>query len=397
LVGSNLNPRRGKMFESDSRQSSIAPKIFIGLLVLEVALMVPASTSAQTWVWTTETVDNSATATSLVADDSGNIHMSYGNEEGGLKYAFRSVGTSRWFTMNVASKGVNYTAIVVDKRGNPHICATYLRLTYAYFDGEKWNAQEIAPDLADIGYSCSLAISPDGIPHLAWYKVANADNSAYTHLKYGILQDNAWVIRTVDFDPQTGKWNSMALDSQGSPYVCYDGWVNGDLKYAHWDGKSWHIRVVDSRRPTVYNLGMGNSIFFDPRGNLHVSYYAENTVVYARQKNDSWTRLTVDKVTSTGSWTGWRSTLVVDSTGAPHISYEDGGRLKHAFWDGKLWNIQVIAPGGANPHRYHSMTIDKEDTLYISYRDPSDGSLKVAIGRRSGPAQTAGIKEKNND
>jgi len=43
------------------------------------------------------------------------------------------------------------------------------------------------------------------------------------------------------------------------------------------------------------------------------------------------------------------------------------------------------------------MTIDKEDTLYISYRDPSDGSLKVAIGRRSGPAQTAGIKEKNND
>jgi len=142
---------------------------------------------------------------------------------------------------------------------------------------------------------------------------------------------------------------------------------------------------------------MGNSIFFDARNGLHMSYYAENAVVYARLKNDNWTRLTVDTVTPTGSWTGWRSTVVVDSTGAPHISYEDGGPLKHAFWDGKRWHIQVIAPGGANPHRYHSMTIDKEDILYISYRDPTDGSLKIATGRLMPQAQTADSEKQNQN
>lgn len=376
-----------------SGRNSVARKTLIQALILGMAVMVPAVASSQTWVWTTETVDASGTATSLAADHSGNIHLSYADEEGTLKYAFRPEGAARWLNMRIDSEAT-HTNLRLDREGNPHICATFRKLKYSHFDGQKWHTHEIVTDQAQIGFSCSVGIGPDGTPHLAWYKDRSGDGSLYLHLKYGVLQDDVWLIRTVDFDAQTGKWSSMILDPQGNSYVCYDAWVKGDLRYAHWDGKKWNIQIVDSRGGGRYNIGMGNSIFMDGHGKLHFSYYADNSVMYAQKQNETWIRQTVDTVTPTGGWTGWRTTVVVDSVGTPHVAYEDGGAIRHAYRDGQKWRVQIIAASNTPKSSYSSMTIDKQDTLYISYRDPADGSLKVAIGRRAEQAQTAGAEKK---
>jgi len=367
------------------------------LFALLAGLLVPVA-NAQTWSWQTERVDRSGKFTALAADTDGNLHLSYSDGEGKIKYAFRTKSAGKWFSMALDG-GDGFTDLTIDQQGNPHVCFVFRVVKYASFDGKQWHVQSIATDAARISFSCAVGVGPDGTPHVSWYRDQNVDNSYYTHLKYAVLVDDTWVIRTVDFDTQTGKWHSMIVDSRGVPHLSYDAFVNGNLKYAFWDGKHWVIKTVDfrGRSGPVHNIGMGNSLALDAKGQARISYQDGESLKFARQQGDTWTIETVDNVTALGSWVGWRTSLVLDRRGFPHISYDDGGTLKHAYWDGTKWRIQVIAPRASDPYRYSAMTIDKDDTLYISYRDPQDSSLQVAIGRWTEQPQTAGAgnKEKN--
>jgi hypothetical protein len=66
------------------------------------------------------------------------------------------------------------------------------------------------------------------------------------------------------------------LDSNGNPHIGYlmetvvDHTVGGFLKYAHWDGNSWIIQVVDN---TSAYIGNDLSITVDSNGNPQISYY----------------------------------------------------------------------------------------------------------------------------
>lgn len=349
-------------------------------------LLLSRSAAAQDWSWTKETVDTSGKSTSLATDSDGNVHISYGADGEGLKYGFRPAGrASRWFTLLLGG-GVNYTDIKVDQRGNAQICVTYLSLPlrFWHFDGKEWgHPYEIAPDdKMGVEWSCSIGISNDGTRSASWYRIG-PDNTA--HMRYAVLIDGIWQMKTLDFAEQTGKFESMVVDSQGNPNISYDAFVNGELKFAHWDGKDWVIRIVDSRgrSGSDYNLGMGNHLALDSEGNAHISYYTTNLLRYAAQEGQGWKIQDVASVKPTGSAVDFRSSVVLDKDGRPHISYEDFGTLKHAYWDGQAWRIQIIAPRGRSASRFSSMAIDpKENILYIAFQDPVDGSLQVAVGRK---------------
>jgi hypothetical protein len=297
--------------------------------------------------------------------------------------------------------GVSFTGLSLDRQGNPHICSTYLPLglRYARYDGKQWIIQEInAEEKLAVQYTCRVAVSPDGTPHLSWYSLPYG-NPSYNHIKYAVLRDGVWMMRTLDFDVQTGKWHTMILDSQGNPCISYDAFVKGLLKLARWDGKNWNIRIVDSRgaHGSDYSLGMGSSLVFDSHGNAHISYYSDTEIRHAWQDGERWNVEAVEKITPSGAASDYRSSIVFDKDGFPHISYEDRGVAKHAYWDGKQWHVQVIALAGTLPSRFSSMTIDsKHNVLYLAYRDAGDGSLKVAVGRNIEQPQTA-MGEKKTD
>lgn len=357
------------------------------------AVLAPYRASAQVWSWTRENVDTAGGhAMSLAVDDLGNVHISYGGE-GGLKYGFRPVGKdSHWFTM-VLGGGVIYSDIKVDRQGHPAICATYLGLPprYWHFDGKTWSMQEVAPeDIQAAQVSCAVAVSPDGTPQITWYRTPNEDHS-YAHIRYAVLKDGVWQERTLDWDPQTGKWHWMLIGPDGNPDISYDAFTKGIMKFAHWDGKNWNISVVDERgmHGNDYSLGMGNCLMFDPAGKAHISYYTDSEIRYASQTASGWKVETVDHITPTGTALDYRTSLLMDKDGHPHISYEDSGVLKHAYWDGKFWRVQIIAPSGANRSRFNSMAIDAQnDILYIAYQDAQDGLLRVAVGREDQPTET---------
>jgi hypothetical protein len=369
--------------------------------ILSVFLFVfffPSLGSGQTWKWTIETVDTYGVQTSIAIDQDQNLHISY--FAGGVKYAFRPADSSHWFTMNIAPPAGYeelFTGLTLDPGGNPHICFTPGVLKYASFENHKWNIQQIDPESGLIDYSCSMAIAADGTQHILWYQYGNPQGGYYLHAKYATLEKGTWLARTLDFDMQAGKWNCLVLDSQGNPHVSYDSFIKGEMKYAYWDGKEWKRTVIDS--PNIsskgpYSHGMGNSLVLNRDGRAQISYEDGESVKYAWEKDNSWKIDIVDSITVTGSWIGYRTRQALDPQGNPHIVYEDGGTVKHAYWDGSNWRIQVVSGPGTRKHRYENIAIDRTGNIYISYQDAMDGSVKVAIGRPSVPAQNASIEKK---
>jgi len=368
---------------------------------------IPSSSFGQTWKWTTETVDTYGVQTSIAIDQDQNLHLSYFS--GGVKYAFRAADSSRWFTMGIAPPAGYeelFTGLKLDSGGNPHICFTPAVLKYAAFENHSWNTQQIDPQSGLIEYSCSLAIAADGTRHVLWYQYGNPQGGYYLHLKYAVLEKGAWMARTVDFDMQAGKWNCLVLDPQGNPHVSYDSFIKGEMKYAYWDGKEWKRSVVDS--PNIspkgpYSHGLGNSLVLNRDGKAQISYEdgelggsanSESSLKYAWEKDNSWKIDIIDNITVTGSWIGYRTRQALDPQGNPHIVYEDAGAVKHAYWDGSKWRIQVVSAPGPKRHRYENIAIDRVGNIYVSYQDAADGSLKVSIGRPEVPAQNASNEKK---
>lgn len=367
----------------------------LALILCAGLFSVPKAAVAQNLHWTVETADTFGKSMSLAADKDGNIHMSYLSDDKTVRYGFRSVHNSKWFSLDIApSAGYSDlpTKIALDPQGNPHMCFTPAVMKYASFDGKKWNVQQIDPGAGLIEFNCSVAIGSDGVPQVSWYQYSSPDSPYYLHIKYAQLVNGVWQARTLDYEGQTGKWNSMVVDSQNNPHISYDSFLKGEIKSAYNDGKQWKISVIDSREADrgngAYNRGMGNSILVNSKNLGQIAYEYDDTLLYAWQTETSWRHEVVDHITTTGSWIGYHTKQAFDPQGRPHIVYDDNGMVKHAYWDGSEWQIQVVSGRGIERARYPDIAIDSNGTTYIAYRDANDGSLKVAVGKADGQSGT---------
>jgi len=104
----------------------------------------------------------------------------------------------------------------------------------------------------------------------------------------------AWSIETVDSEGSVGKYNSIAVDSEGNPHISYYDYTNNYLKYAKWTGSTWTIQIVDSAG--YGNMNVYTSIAVDSADNPHISYYdvTHDYLKYAKWTGSEWTIQTVD-------------------------------------------------------------------------------------------------------
>ncbi|MCB9133102.1 MAG: hypothetical protein H6647_19445 [Anaerolineales bacterium] len=126
--------------------------------------------------WRYESVDPSGGRdVSLVLDDAGFPHMSYGASAGQLRYAYRNV--SGWHLVNVAEGEFSRTSLALDASGYPHISAyetTNADLVYAYQDATGWHA-EVVDSIGDVGQGNSLALTAAGQAMISYYDATNLD------------------------------------------------------------------------------------------------------------------------------------------------------------------------------------------------------------------------------
>jgi hypothetical protein len=193
-----------------------------------------------------------------------------------------------------------------------------------------------------------------------------------------------WHTETVDAAGQTGLYTSLALDAAGYPHISYNRdqsyYFNNHLKYAYKDGSGWHTEVVDAGDW----VGTFTSIALDASGHPHISYTETyvGLLKYAREDCSGWHIYILDWVEDWGE--GGYTSLALDTNGYPHISYMGEDRtLKHAYTDGAGWQLETV-DGPYEIQGYTSLALDGGGYPHISYRDWANDDLMYAYKNLSG-------------
>jgi hypothetical protein len=142
-------------------------------------------------------------------------------------------------------------------------------------------------------------------------------------------------------DQSSGRGASLALDGQDQPHVSY-GSVFNDLRYAFWDGSAWQKEVVDSAADVC---NWDTSIYVDSSGTPHISYFTNQGILMCatRSSPGAWTLRTVATTTefSEGVHT---SEIALGSDGQIHIIYNDGfAAVREAIAGPEGWTNRKIA------------------------------------------------------
>lgn len=361
------------------------------LLALAVIAIAPCALHAQQWQ--IEVVDGSAGKnvgkfTSLAADKDGNLHLGYYDEtRQALRYAFRGASSGKWYTMEVDASG-GYESLAVDAEGHPHFAyaaPSEAGLRYAWWDGSKWNKQTL--DSERIDFFNSIRIGPDDLPRISYYHRLHRDGSFALHLKYAHFDGKTWFTETVDARSATGKFNSLALDGKGMPYISYSDVDAGDLRYTKWDGSEWNFSAPDTQKQSDGWVGIGSSIEIDQAGNPHIAYVdvTHRHIKYASWTGKGWKSEIVDAITGKADNID-RISLKFDSKQQPHLAYWDSGLgvLRHATLTSKGWRAETV-DSADTVGLYPSLAIDGNDEIYISYYDMANGVLRLAHKRAAAP------------
>ena len=63
-------------------------------------------------------------------------------------------------------------------------------------------------------------------------------------MKYATFDGSTWHVETVDSDGNVGNDACLALDSLGNPHIAYPDETNHTLKYAVWNGSGFEPRLM---------------------------------------------------------------------------------------------------------------------------------------------------------
>lgn len=375
----------------------------IATCVLMVSLLVLTTAVRAQESWDIEVVDNKSSRnvgdfTSMVIDVNGNFHIGYHDESrGAVRYAFRSKNEREWHTMQLDAGG-SALSIAVDNAGRPYFAyaGEYERgLRYAYWDGTKWIKQTI--DQERIAFWNSIQLTPDGLPRISYYQRLWQDGTYALHLKYAWFDGHVWYTETVDPESATGKFNSLALDSEGHPHISYSDVDRGDLRYVHWDGSQWRYSAPDSHRASDGWVGLANCIVLDSNNLPHIAYLDvdHRKVKYTRWTGTKWETEVTDQLIGRADNID-RISMKLDHHNRPHMVYYDSGlgTLKYAVRLEDRWHIERVDPSpqtGLHP----SLCLDSEERPFVSYYDIANGALRFA-GRKS-EAQAARFASKGTD
>jgi len=135
----------------------------------------------------------------------------------------------------------------------------------------------------------------------------------------------------------------------------------------------WTIQTVDS---AAY-AGKYTSLVLDSQGNPHISYQdgQNNDLKYTEWTGAAWITSTVYSTGVVGQW----SSLAFDTNNNPCISFPDSVQhvLLYAKWTGSNWDIVTVDPNSRNG-QYSSLVLDKNNNPNISYQDYTNNDLKYA-------------------
>jgi hypothetical protein len=273
-----------------------------------------------------------------------------------------------------------YTSMAIDRSGNFHIgyfnaSTSNLQYSYRGRQDQKWSKMAVE---RDAGTFVSLVTDSQGFPHLAY------NSPVRRGVRYAHWDGKQWHIQLIDPVP-TQFTTSIQLDASGKPRIAYfesthTSKGNGaKLKYAYFDGTSWFTKTV-ALRP---RQGVYNSLAIDPAGQTHIAFAESGHLEYATYDGSQWQYEEIDSSSGTDASAGLGLTLALDAAGAPQLAYFDSGKktLKYASKKSGAWKAEVVEQLFGTPKFPDSASIrlDSGGQPHIAYYDSGSGVLKYAV------------------
>jgi hypothetical protein len=325
---------------------------------------IPVIALAMTWdIETVDHIGDVGSHSSLATDADGGLHISYQDvTNNDLRYARKSGG--QWTIETVDSNGGQFTSIVVDDEGAAHIA--YLAwgdwdLNYASNPDGAWTIETV--DSTYAGLYASLALDSQGQPYIGYQKGCCGHGDLMVAWKSG----DGWTIEKVDAGGWVAWYTSLAVASDGGVHVCHcDHEIGNNLRYAERRDGQWTVETV-TEDAEFSSLALGTD------GLVHMSY-ATGPVMYVHESPGGWS---TETVTPQG-WAARETSLAVDANGEPHVGFSKvrPSGLHYARRTGGRWTVESVDSGSVG---FPSLALGPFGTLHMSYYDHSSGDLKHAM------------------
>ena len=333
------------------------------IVILAACLIATTAMAAE---WQRETVDAGDAVglyPAIAVDPSGGVYISYYDAgPGDLKVATKTTGAWRIQAVDTDGNVGTHTSITVDGWPAPHVVyrdETNDYVKYAWFDTTSWHT-DVFDDGGGNGFYTAIAINVDTDALFIEYR------NTFTQVLHVVLCEEDCVFEIPD-EGQAVDWGaSMARGVGDVLNVTYQDAESASLWHAQRDGSGWTTENVD---PAV-DTGRINSVAVDSQGRPHVGYYAfaDGDVRYAVKSDGAWTTETVDGA----DWVGFRTSIAVDPSDRPHLVYFDltDQTIEHAVKDGGAWTIDTV---GENADEYCAVAAGADGSLHVAYHDTASG------------------------
>jgi len=232
-----------------------------------------------------------------------------------------------------------------------------------------------------VGRYTSIAIGADGLGLISYWDFTNADLKV-AHCSN--LACSVASLATLDSIGSVGAFTSIAIGTDGLGLVSYQDANNFDLKVAHCSNVSCSAGTTVATLDSTGDVGFYTSIAVGADGLGLISYYdftnADLKVAHcANTACSSATLATLDTVVDVGSYTS----ITIGADGLGLISYHDAinGDLKAARCADTACGsatLVTLDSTGDFVGDYTSITIGADGLGLVSYRDNTNGDLKVA-------------------
>jgi hypothetical protein len=288
-------------------------------------------------------------------------------------FTLRDAGRAElWPRANVGSVGLNtHIAMVLDNQDRPHYCHVYGgSLYYTTWNGSAWVTETLTPGGGPNG--CEITLDASGYPHISYilaYESAPFVEQMALHYTYKDgtgWHDQSLYTAGAGFIPSNYS-TAIYLNGSGYPVIFYTR-SDFSLYYQTWNGSSW------SDQPVGGENGYSLSLAVDSTGNPHLAYNnnARSAIRYAHWTGSAW------QVESIASGFLCFTGLALDSSDLPHITFvrwEGARELDYATYNGATWTVQTL-PGSTGAFSDNDIDIDSQDRPHIVYNLESSGDLR---------------------
>jgi len=281
-----------------------------------------------------------------------------------------------------------YTSLVLDTNGNPVISyldntngdLKVLRCTNPDCSGAQTPQ---SPDTAGaVGWYTSLVLDTNGNPVISYWGAASGDLKVLRCTNADC--SGAQTPQSPDTAGVVGLFTSLALDTNGNPVISYYDTTNDDLKVLRCTNPDCSGAQTPQSPDTDGNVGLHTSLVLDATGNPVISYLdgADFDLKVLRCTNPDCSGAQTPQSPDTAGAVGEFTSLVLDTNGNPVISYSD-------FTNGDLKVLRCTNPdcsGAQTPQSpdtdgnvglHTSLVLDTNGNPVISYYDNTAGPLKV--------------------